>query len=237
MIQAAHVAPAAAAVTPSASSSAGAPSGGEQPRRGRHGRCSGPPEAALRQSAPSRPRPPSAALPVAEACPPYGDRRGPRCARQAPGRTSTAARTAAVAALWAAAAGRRARSACAPACGSGRSRSLRPGPRRPGARSVRALALASQGGRVRAVTQSCRNRLHGRRRLCAPPVGCAPSRRQPLRLNGAPVPAPEKLRSLGAPCASRRPLLALRLAASAPLLRRCTATTSRRSPRLALRRA
>jgi hypothetical protein len=138
-------------------------SGGVQPRRGRHGRCSGPPEAALRHSAPSRPRPPSAALPVAEACPPYRDRRGPRCARQAPGHASTAARTTAVAALWVAAAGRRARSACAPACGSGRfdpCGRVRDGP----ALAVSARSpWASQGGRVRAVTQSRRNRLHGRR--------------------------------------------------------------------------
>ncbi|MGH8020561.1 MAG: hypothetical protein ACREIA_20205, partial [Opitutaceae bacterium] len=58
----------------------------------------------------------------------------------------------AVATLWAEAAGRRARSLRS-ACGSGRVRSLRPGPRRPGARSAR--ALARQAGRtLRAVTNS-----------------------------------------------------------------------------------
>ena len=58
-------------------------------------------------------------------------------------------------------------------------RSLRPGPRRPGARSVRALALAGQGGRVRAVTPSRRNRLHvrrgGRSSSCRPTLPAAPT--------------------------------------------------------------
>ena len=42
-------------------------------------------------------------------------------------------------------------------------RSLRPGPRRPGARSVRALALCRPGRKSARGHQSCRNRLHGRR--------------------------------------------------------------------------
>lgn len=81
-------------------------------------------------------RGPSAALPFRESRPPYRDRRGPRCARQAPVRTSTAAGTAPVAGalgrgggsarplLRSRCVGLRLRSRC----------SLRPGPRRPGAR-------------------------------------------------------------------------------------------------------
>jgi len=56
-----------------------------------------------------------------------------------------------------------------------------------------------------------------------PALGAPPTRAQELR----------SLRSLRV----ARPLLALRLAACVALLRRCTPTASRRSPRLALRRA
>jgi hypothetical protein len=72
-------------------------------------------------------------------------------------RASTAAQTAAVATLWAAAAGRRAlsRSLRSPLGQRLRSlRSLRPGPRRPGARGARALALVYSGGALRAVTKT-----------------------------------------------------------------------------------
>ena len=154
------------------------PSAGVQPRRGRPVRCSGPHEAALRPSAPprhsrrplrsrrlSRVRPdqtgggPAAPgrLPVAPQPP-----REPRPSlRLGPWR-----RVGAPAPLRS---GLRLRSLC----------SLRPGPRRPGARGVRALALASQGGksaRDHPVPSDRRNgRRGGRSSSCRPTLPAAPT--------------------------------------------------------------
>jgi len=209
-----------------------------QPRRGRHGRCSGPPEAALRQSAPARhmvralrSRPMSRVRPDqtgGDPAAPVGSRIASTAAeagdhsltlgnRQAAGRRCAALRRRPRLALL-----RRAREGrVAPRCA------------KPQARPEESGRMASLRGNA-----SCRwrGRLHGRRRHRSTAEPVARCRRRPFWLNGAPVPAPDKLRSPGlparraaAPCPTTRGLVAL--------LRRSTATTSRRSPRLALRRA
>ena len=151
-------------------------------------------------------------------------------------RASTAARTAAVASLGAAAAGRRAlslRSASgyAPVGRCGRVRKARRSRRpraRPGqarAKSVRAVSSTKKGTPPRTA-----------KALRSAVPGYAPSRRRPLRRWALRQPAPWQLRSLRSLRGACR-ALPLRLAISVPLLRRCTATASRRSPALALRRA
>ena len=75
------------AVTPSASSfSRCAPSVrcGVLPRRGRRARQGCRAERGAPPIRAGTSRGPSAALPVHESCPPYGDRRGPRCAHRLP---------------------------------------------------------------------------------------------------------------------------------------------------------
>jgi hypothetical protein len=206
-----------------------------QPRRGRRGRCSGPPEAALLRPAPSRPRPSCAALPSAEACPPYGDRRGPRCARQAPGHASTAAQTAPVAYALGRGGGSARPLRCAPACGSPartRAQGGRMAPRcaKPWARPEGRGVLSAHG------LASGRNARQGRKRRASlsrtPPVsalrlgGCAASR-APTAPAGAPLPAPWTTPTAGAVCASLRSLPPTpRGVGSAP----CSRSDRRREP-------